>query len=176
MPATVTVSFTLTAPSSDTTWSLKATAVIMDVNSSGNLQPVGTYSVKQFDVLVTGSQLQSTTQSRTTATPTNTIVTTSIASIPTQTSTSSTIPHYAFGWLLPVLLLAVAAIVTFTFVYYVLPMIRSRTTKPRVTEPRPVKSVAQRTEKATEDLFCFKCGARLKPHAEFCSKCGSAQA
>jgi hypothetical protein len=92
--------------------------------------------------------------------------------------------NYDIGWLL---VLAIVGIAAFMLVYYGWPMIRSRTSTARrktsarafeseVIEPRQVRSVAQRADEAPEDLFCFKCGARLKPHAEFCSKCGSSQA
>jgi ribosomal protein L40E len=83
--------------------------------------------------------------------------------------------HSDYGWLLPVLVVAIAAFVTFMFVTYAWPVIRSGRTEPKVTASRQTKSVAQKADKATEDLFCFNCGAKLRPHSKFCSKCGTDQ-
>jgi ribosomal protein L40E len=99
----------------------------------------------------------------------------------TQTLTTYSIEQVPFlqanaSWLIPVLVLAVAAIVTFILVAYALHRRRSGTTEPKLTELKPVISVAQSAEKATERLFCINCGADLPPKSKFCDKCGSAQA
>jgi hypothetical protein len=67
MPATLTFDFTLTAPSSATIWNLKAVAVIVQGDASGNLEQIGTSSLKPFQVQVTARQPQSTTQVQSTA-------------------------------------------------------------------------------------------------------------
>jgi hypothetical protein len=95
----------------------------------------------------------------------------------TQTLTAHRIEQVPFlqanaYWLLPLIVVAIVALL----VIYKWPRKTSGTTKPKVAEPEPTKGVPQKADKATEDIFCFKCGARLKPHADFCSKCGSAQA
>jgi ribosomal protein L40E len=96
----------------------------------------------------------------------------------TQTLTTYSIEQLPFlqanaTWLIPVLVLAVAAIVTFILVAYALHRRRSETTEPKVTE---IKPVVQSAEKATERLFCSNCGAEIPPKSRFCDKCGSAQA
>ena len=80
------------------------------------------------------------------------------------------------SWLLPLLVVAVAAIVTFILVANALPRIRSGTSEPKVTEPKPAISVSQSAEKTAGKLFCINCGAELPPKSQFCNKCGSAQA
>ena len=93
----------------------------------------------------------------------------------TQTLTNYSIEQIPFlqanaSWLIPVLMLAVAAIVTFILVAYALHRRRSRTTEPKVIELKPV---VQSAKKATERLFCSNCGAEIPPKSKFCDKCGS---
>jgi ribosomal protein L40E len=76
----------------------------------------------------------------------------------------------ALGWLLLLVGIVLAAII----VAFLLTK-RTKSTKLKETKPKQTNRVTQKAEKATDDMFCFKCGARLKPHAGFCSKCGSAQ-
>ena len=139
----------------------------------------------------TVSTVRTTTQSSAstpiTYKPTNnTPITTTVSIIPTQGSTTystSDLPispvtinaRSDFGWLLPVLVVAIAGIVTFMFVAYAYPRIRSRTTDPKVTEPRAAKSVSQTADKATSKLFCINCGAELPPKSKFCNSCGATQ-
>jgi len=137
-----------------------------------------------FTMLTT---LRATSQSSTPTTykPTNTVPTTSVTPIPTQTSASSTPalpippvtinPQSNYGWLLPVLVVAIAGIVTFMVVAYAWPRIHSGTTEPKVTAPKPTKSVVQTAEKAAGKQFCLNCGAELPPKSKFCNKCGSIQ-
>jgi ribosomal protein L40E len=151
-----------TAQSSASIYATSTAPIPTQASTSTSI--TSTSTITQLSTSTTYSMITITT------TPSSSAPTTALPMPPVTVS-----PQSDYGWLLPALVLGVAAVVTFMLVAYAYPRIFSGTTEPKVTEPRPTTSVAQTAEKATGKQFCLNCGAELPAKSKFCNKCGSAQ-